>query len=536
MLRTLALVLVCSTTPVAAQCVLDRLAPPDAFEALRSDDPARFGVAVAIDGDVVVVGSVSGLDTGSAYVFERSGTLWSSQVELATPTGLEPWAFGSAVAVDGDTLAVGAPLRELDGESLVGSATVFARTPAGWASEGELFADDAAQSSQFGSAVALRGDTLFVAAEAADTVVGASTGAVYVFERTGTVWQQTQKLVGASLPCCSEFGAALAVDDDTLLVGARKGVGSNQGGSVTVFTETAGLWSETDVLVPLESAAFDRFGHAVALDGDRALVGGPTWTDAGTGVVGGAAWIFQRSGSSWSQTVLLGAGASGDSFGSGVALGGDRAAVGARHADAAGASSGDAFLFGFEEGAWTSLGSLAPDDLAPQDEFGLAADLSGNDVLLAAPRSFASESQPGATYVFALEGACLRRDVDFVSFSSGGTQVLDLDAQDAAAGFGYFVLGSATGSAPGVPFGSVLLPLNPDAYTQLTVQLAGSGVFEDSVGFLDAAGRATASLHVPGGLPPTLIGLQLYHAYLTFDPTLLVSQASNATTLAIGVP
>ena len=129
----------------------------------------------------------------------------------------------------------------------------------------------------------------------------------------------------------------------------------------------------------------------------------------------------------------------------------------------------------------------------------------------------------------------LEADAIDVSLLTGGTVNFDLQAGPAHAGELYFMLGSLSGTSPGTPFGGQLVPLNVDAYT-LDLLAAPGTIISGQLGFLDAAGEAGASLTVPTGLDPALVGTTANHAYITIDPiTTAVTSASNAFPLTLGV-
>ena len=116
-----------------------------------------------------------------------------------------------------------------------------------------------------------------------------------------------------------------------------------------------------------------------------------------------------------------------------------------------------------------------------------------------------------------VQGVPFLGDTDTLSAFFGGTQTLSLDAGPAAAGRTYLVLGSASGTSPGIPIDGLTLPLVLDTYTLAVLQGAGSPPFAGFVGLLDLQGRGTASLTVPAGASPGLFGLTLNHAFVVLD-------------------
>jgi hypothetical protein len=311
----------------------------------------EFGISVAIDGDTIVVGAVfddvGAQDQGSAHVFVRSGTAWSHQARLVAPDGAAFDCFGQSVALSGDTALIGA---HLDDETYAyqGSAHIFTRTGTSWTHEAKLVASDGRYNDEFGCSVSLDGATALVGARYADIAGGTNQGAAYVFTRSGGTWLQQARLVAPDAEDSDEFGESVALDGETALIGSRYDdlSGSDQG-SAYVFTRHGETGSPHAKLVASDGAASDEFGCSVALNGATALVGA-RYGDVAGGTNQGAAYVFTRSGGAWSRAATLAApdGQSDDWFGFSVALRGDTAVVGANVDDiGAIAGQGSAWVF-----------------------------------------------------------------------------------------------------------------------------------------------------------------------------------------------
>ena len=168
-----------------------------------------FGLAVAISGDTAVVGAPEddhggGVDAGSAYVFVRNGSSWSEQAKLTAGDASADDKFGYSVAISGDTVVVGAFFSE---GPAAGSAYVFVRTGTIWSEQQELIGSEADSNDLFGSRVAISGDTLVVAATADDHGTGfTEKGSAYVFVRNGSSWSEQQKLVASDAAPFDYFG------------------------------------------------------------------------------------------------------------------------------------------------------------------------------------------------------------------------------------------------------------------------------------------------------------------------------------------
>jgi hypothetical protein len=263
-----------------------------ASDATASD---YFGCFVAIDGDTALVGAYydddSGINSGSAYVFTRSGATWTQQSKLTAADGAASDYFGFGVALWGDTALVGA--RFGDGAaSNSGSVYVFTRSGELWTQQAELNAIGGATGDNFGNAVALWGDTALVGAYGDDDA-GYESGSAYVFVRTGTTWEQQAKFVAADGATYDGYGASVALLGDTALVGARfadSAGGTNQGAAY-VYNLNGADWTEEAKLTAADATDGDSFGVSVALSGDAALVGANGDDDAGD--ASGSAYVFE---------------------------------------------------------------------------------------------------------------------------------------------------------------------------------------------------------------------------------------------------
>lgn len=240
-----------------------------------------FGWSLAISRDTIVVGApldstVAGREAGSAYVFFRSGTTWFRQAKLTAPDGAAADGFGSSVDVGGSTVLVGASGH--DGTvpgGYVGSVYVFVRTPNSWVLQAQLTPFDGAGSDAFGTSVALDGDTAVVGSLNDNGPPEDGPGAAYVYTRSGSTWSMHTRLSApAELSGDSVFGSSVAVSGPVVVVGMRRPVqGPIASGSVFLFVRSATGWTRQGVLTPPDSGHSRGFGLAVAVDGSTALAG-----------------------------------------------------------------------------------------------------------------------------------------------------------------------------------------------------------------------------------------------------------------------
>lgn len=318
-----------------------KLSAPDAAQ------DAAFGYSVAISGNTVVVGApgaAQGMkaEAGAAYVFVRSGTLWSLQQRLAASDAAADDQLGGSVAIDGDSVVVGADFADPAGRSGAGAAYVFVRSGTMWSEQQKLVASDASDGAHLGLAVAISGSSVAVGSPYADLPGKPSAGAAYVFLRSGMAWSEQQKLTASDAAAGDGFGGAVALASDTLFVGAPSAdVGMrSDAGAAYVFGRSGTSWSQKQRLTAGTPAPGDAFGQAVALSGSNALVG----ADATLG--GGAAYVFSLAAMTWSQQQALSSPivAADGSFGRGVALDTDNGLVGAPYSTVSGKADSGAVI------------------------------------------------------------------------------------------------------------------------------------------------------------------------------------------------
>lgn len=412
--------------PAGLRAAVQRADPGAAQAQLTASDGAggdELGTSVALSGFTAVVGAPKkNSNAGSAYVFTESGTGWTQQAELTAAAAASGDLFGSAVAISGTTVIVGAPGRN----SSTGSAFVFTESGAGWTQQ-ELTATDGAADDQFAFSVAVSGTTALVGAPQHDS----TTGAAYVFTESGTSWNQQAELTASGGAKGDDFGYSVGLSGTTALVGAP--FKDSFAGEAYVFSElgTSGTtWFQTE-LGASDRAGGDLFGSSVALTDTTAIVGAP-----GKNTITGAAYVFTGSRASWTQQTELTAsgGAAGDQFGLAVAVSGTTAVVGAPFHSPA----GTAYVFMPAGAGWTQQTELTPSGAAAGSELGLSVGLSGATALVGAP--FENSEMGGASV-----------------FGQLWIQQGELGPSDGALGdaFGYSVAVFGTTALVGAPFKGV---------------------------------------------------------------------------------
>jgi hypothetical protein len=388
-----------------------------------------FGRSVALEGDTLAVGAVS---EGAVYVFTRTNGTWRQQGVVRPPAFASSMdQFGFRVALSGDTLAVAARYEDSGAAGVNGDETdnsadnsgavyVFTRSGGVWSRQAFIKASNPNVSDWFGQGLALSGDTLAVgASREASSATGingnqadnsaSGSGAVYVFTRTSGSWSQQAYVKASNAAAADGFGSAVALEGDTMAVGASgedsgaTGVDGNPAdesasasGAVYVFARTAGAWSQQAYLKASNTGADDLFGAEVALSGDTLAVNAPSEASWASGVNGnqadnsvsnaGAVYVFVRSGTSWRQQAYLksNAPAAGQRFGSSLRVDGDHLLIGCPTESSPATQSGAAYLFSRRDGEWSQLAYLRAPNADAMDYFGMGVAISGGTVVVGA--------------------------------------------------------------------------------------------------------------------------------------------------------
>jgi RHS repeat-associated protein len=385
-----------------------------------ADQGDYFGDVVFISGDVAIVGSEADDDysdfSGSAYIFQREGDRWRQQAKLTAGDPRAHQYFGSSVSVSGEFAVVGAWNDDDEGAES-GSAYIFEREGSVWTQKSKLKASDSAEKDRFGTSVAIGGDYAIVGAWLDDDD-GSGSGSAYIFRRQvlpdgSAQWIETAKLTASDADVYDNFGICLAMSGDYVAVGAEgdDDGGSNSGSAYVfrreVLPDGTEHWTETAKLTAGDAAENDGFGESIAISGDYAIVGASGNDDGGSG--SGAAYIFKREElpdgtEQWTEQAKLVApdAAPWDFFGFSVSLSGDLAIVGAGSNDDSGSSSGSAYIFKREGSSWTFQTKLTASDAAASDYFGRSVSISGGYAIIGSYGDDDSGVDAGSAYIYAL--------------------------------------------------------------------------------------------------------------------------------------
>jgi hypothetical protein len=439
--------------------------------------------------------------------------------------------FGHSVAISGDTLVVGAYLEDSDSTGIDGnesnnladnSGAVYVYTrldDSSWERQAYIKASNAMKGDYFGYSVAISGDTLVVGAHREDTEgrkESNDSGAAYVFMRDGSGWQQKAYLKASNTGSKDHFARSVAISGNTLVVGAinedsnSTGINGSEGnddsgslsGAAYVFTleEESDSWEQEAYLKASNTAKGDHFGWSVAISGDTLVVGAHH-----QGNNSGAAYVFNRTESSWEQQAYLKASntESGDAFGHSVGIFGDTLVVGAafESSNSTGIDgdqsnnllqeSGAAYVFTRIGSSWEQNAYLKASNTGNEDRFGYAVAIVDNTLIVGAryedsestgvngDETNPSEPDSGAAYVFTRSGSSWNQSAYLKSSTigpnrfghsvaiSGGTMVVgaSLDDDDnqsiSASGGSYLFTVIPPHILPDNQWHQISLPMNP---------------------------------------------------------------------------
>lgn len=364
-------------------------------EILASDPAAGdlFGTSLAWSGDTVIVGA-SGKDDnqGAAYVYRRTGGTYAFEAKLVGEDNFNPQVLGQSVAILGDTAFVGASNYAPEGsfEFQIGCVYVFQRAGSTWQQTQLLVASDAQSQDYLGFSIAVENDVLVAGAFGRDDL----TGVVYVFRNNGGVWTQEASFTGEDTINFNYFGESVAISGGTIVVGAA--VQERGTGAAYVFEQVGGVWTQTAKLLSPEPGETDQFGSTVEIDGDTIVVSSVLFD--GDGVLdAGKCYVFNRVDAAWEffQTLQAEDLTIGRQFGWSISLDGDRLAIGAPVVS-------QIYVFELFDNRWNRSEQLMPGpSQAAYDLFGTSV-LLQNDVIVGGGTTSGESgfAQSGAVYVF----------------------------------------------------------------------------------------------------------------------------------------
>ena len=354
-------------------------------------------------------------------------TVYPAHLRASSPINNDQ--LGSSISISGNYAIAGAQFADPNGQSSAGAAYIFERTSTSWIQRALLIASDATASDYFGKSVSISGDYAIVGADGADPDSKSRAGAAYIFKKdtNGTGWTQQAKLVASDKTANDYFGGSVSISGIDVIVGAtgQDPNGQSSAGAAYVFTRSGSSWSQQAKLVASDAAFADSFGESVSIDGNYAIIGAYR-EDPGTPTLSsaGSAYVFTRYGSGWSQQAKLVASdkAAGDYFGTSVSISGGWVIVGASFEDPGGlTSAGAAYIFARSGTSWPQQVKLTANDKTAGDIFGQSVAISstGYAIVGASGVTVNTVSGAGAAYIFARSGSSWPQQTKLISPNIG---------------------------------------------------------------------------------------------------------------------
>jgi hypothetical protein len=512
-----------------AQCQLQELVP------LQLGAGDHLGYGVGIDGDVAIAGAMQssdfGPDTGSAYVFRLVGDTWTTEQRLTASDASPVSRYGYSADIAGDVCAIGSPHHTLS-LAFQGAAYLYRYDGANWNEEAILTAPGPVGSFQYGYELDLSDeDTLLVGAPRADT---SRTGKAYLYRWDGATWALDHVFLASDGQIGDQYGINVAIQEPLVVIGASTPAG---GGKAYVYRYSGGFWREEQILVGSDTQPGDEFGNGVAVDGDTIVVGAPLADQAGTD--DGAAYVFRYDGTTWNEEAKLVRTAVADStsFGYSCELEGDLCVVGSPRDDENGFESGAAFTFRREGTTWTELAKLTRRGAGVDEWFGGHLAMDGDYLMSGAYHvdSSGALGDSGAVTVYSspdpTHATCYgqsagnpARLLTYGETPVGGTLELIYEAPSSAPMTVATLVSLVPASLP-LPFGVALI----DPAQLIPVALPG-------VQFSSLADRPRVSIPLPPD--PGLGGITVYLQALLY-PTVIgtptISELTNGVAFTFGI-
>lgn len=389
---------------------------------LIASDPGsydHFGYSVAMNatGDYVIIGAryddISVTNQGSAYIFTRSGTTWTQQAKLRDISGAsDSDYFGYSVAMNGtgDYVAIGS--LGVDSPNInQGAVFIFIRSGTAWTQQAKLQGNEGISQDNFGYSVAITPDATRVIIGAPQ--VGAPSlmkGKIYIFVRSGTTWTQEYTTTPVLATNDARLGWSVAINSDGMYAigGAPYDdpSSSTDAGVAYIYTRSGSTWSEQTRLIASNKATNNHFGNSVSINstGDRVIVG--AMDTPGIYTNQGAAYIYLRSGTTWTQEAILSSPtvSGADRFGSSVVINdnGNIVVIGSYLFDAVKVDRGCIFIFTRSGTTWTFQSRIMASDGDDYDYFSssLGINASGTYIAIGAYQETHTISQQGSVYIY----------------------------------------------------------------------------------------------------------------------------------------
>jgi hypothetical protein len=406
-------------------------------ESVQNDTPlsgalgtrnSLYGAAVAVSGNTVAVGS-PGFSTANRYQGQATVLTIASPTSVA-PDGAAGDNYGQSVAVSGSVMAIGAPYKTVNSNVWQGMVYLYLKTTAGWQLWKEITAPDGATCDNFGTSISLNNNTLVIGAPYHTTNSGPYTGAVYVYTFGVLELNNPVEITATDAYSGDQFGASVSVYGNTIAVGAlAHPVNNIAQGAAYLFSYQGGRWVQQAEVSEENGATNDIFGYSVSLGNGMLAVGAPYHTTYGNAFQG-AVYLFSQTVSGWKLKAGLAAqnGRADDFYGLSVSLSGYQLAVGAPGRSLA-------YLYDYSKGNWQFEYAVTGLDTLPTDDFGYSISLNGSILAVGAPYH-GSGNSPNQGTVYLFNHAAQQTELTALDGQSGdrlGTAV-SLDATDLVVG------------------------------------------------------------------------------------------------------
>lgn len=366
-----------------------KLAPSD------PEDWGKFGISVAIDGNTVIIGAegteYAGENIGSAYIFTFDGNDWSQQATLLPADTTDDGAFGNSVAIDGNVVVAGDPEDDVYGTSS-GSAYAFRFEGSSWIQKTKLIPPSGNNYDWFGDDVDIDGDVIVVGAWAADHN-GIASGTATVFRFNGSNWLYEATLTASDAFSGQYFGESVAVDQNVIVVGAEHdNENGDQAGAAYVFEFDGSSWNQTQKLLPDDGYRYRSFGNSADIYGDTIVIGSDRDEPSGS------AYVFVREASQWTQMQKLqpNDGTENSHFAGSVALHKNRIIVGQYWE----AYAYGAHIFMRHNNEWIREAVVTPNDVTAWKHFGISVGICGGTAIVGADWDDDIINNAGSAYIF----------------------------------------------------------------------------------------------------------------------------------------
>lgn len=253
----------------------------------------RFGTSVSINGDYAVIGKPNdNTYTGSAYIYHRTGSIWTLQTKITPNDGNSFDEFGRSTSISGNYVVIGSA------NGVGGSAYIYLRNGSLWTQQAKIKANDEAANDNFGTSVSINGNYIVVGAPGDDIEGNVNQGSAYIYLWNSVSWTQQEKIMANNGNAEDIFGASVAIQGNNTIIGAT-GKDTNTGAAY-IYVRTGSTWMQQASIIANDGETQDEFGNSIAIDGDFAIVGA-SGHDSSTG----ASYIYHRTGNNWTQQTKI---------------------------------------------------------------------------------------------------------------------------------------------------------------------------------------------------------------------------------------